>query len=607
MAGGHDQREAVLAYLARAGLTATSGEAREPLAERPQSADADPGGTGRVVVNGAEIPQAADPDVVDETVLAHCAGLDQSDTDNAHRLIAHFGRDIRVLAQEKAKTPSFAVWTGSHWDIGTGNQRAQRIAQRLGKRIEAEATLITPSKRQEAAIEAAREALAKPAAEQTAGDKKIIAAAEKTQGAIDGARSKRREFGISCRNKSRLEAMLACVAPHLMTDPDAFNADPLKVAVKNATLTFGAIEEEEVNPDAERDDAPPETPATVTRRRGTVAARKGHDRADLITELVPVAYDPKATCPGWLDFMGEFQPDDAQRRMVQVGFGIGLLGLTVQRLFFHYGNGANGKSVAMEVICRVLGEAAATLPSSSFFGPSGQAGGASPDIALLHGRRLLRVKELPRGEPLREDLVKELTGGEEMSVRDLYAGYFSFKPIFVAHMSGNDYPEITGTDNGIWRRMAVVLWPKTIPDAEQRDFEDVVGEFMKEASGILNWLIEGARIFLTEGLVIPEQVAKETQKYRDDMDPTSGFVAQCVRPKGDEEVLARDLYRAYSNWAAASAVKPISETRFGRIMGKKFERIPGANARRYVGITLINVPQHPDEGGAYPPGYGGDR
>ena len=597
--------EAVRAILAAAQAQGAAAGLVDPIEpEMPEARE--PVAPGRIRVNNNDIPQALDPDEMDKSVLAFCAGLDQSDTDNAYRLIAHFGRDLLVLAQDKAKHPSFVVWTGTHWDMGTGNQRAQRIAQQLGKRIEAEAALVTPSKRQEALISAASELAAKPAGDQTAADRKAIAAAEKAQGAIEGARNKRREFGISCRNKTRLEAMLACVAPHLMTDPDAFNADPKKVAVKNATLTFSVEEQDEVNPAAERDDSPPDTPPTVTVRRGTMTARHGHDRADLINELVPVAYDPKATCPRWTAFIEEFQPDAQQRRMVQVGFGLGLLGITVQRLFFHYGNGANGKSVAMEVICRVLGEAAVTLPSSSFFGPSGQAGGASPDIALLHGRRLLRVKELPRGEPLREDLVKELTGGEEMSVRDLYAGYFTFKPIFAAHMSGNDYPDITGTDNGIWRRMAVVLWPKTIPDAEQRDFEDVVGEFMAESSGILNWLIEGARIFLTEGLVIPEQVARETQKYRDDMDPTSGFVGQCVRPKGDEEVLARDLYRAYTAWALASAVKPISETRFGRIMGKKFQRLEGAQARRYVGITLINVPQPPGEDGApYPSGYGG--
>ncbi len=35
----------------------------------------------------------------------------------------HFGEDLVVIAQEKAKTPTFGVWTGSHWDFASGGQR----------------------------------------------------------------------------------------------------------------------------------------------------------------------------------------------------------------------------------------------------------------------------------------------------------------------------------------------------------------------------------------------------------------------------------------------------------------------------------------------------
>ncbi len=47
-------------------------------------------------------------------------------------------------------------------------------------------------------------------------------------------------------------------------------------------------------------------------------------------------------------------------------------------------------------------------------GEGGSSGGASPDIVRLYGKRLLRVKELPEGEPLRENLVKELTGAKAL-------------------------------------------------------------------------------------------------------------------------------------------------------------------------------------------------
>lgn len=604
MAGGHDQREAVLAYLARAGLTATSAaapglgpeaeEAREPVAE------------GSIRVNGREIPQAADPEAIEERVTAFCAELHQSDTDNGLRLLAHFGRDIRVLAQEKADKPLFVVWTGTHWDINQGRPRAERLCQRLGERILAEIPFLQPSQKQALLLEAAVALREKPAEELSPADKRTLSEAERIEKGVAGARKQRRDFAISSKNSARLKSMKDCAAPHVITGPDDFNADHFKVAVTNATLKFETFQEEDVNPEAEREDAPDDVPPTIRVKRARVKVLPGHRREDLISEIVPVAYDRRAACPKWLAFLQEFQPDPAVRKLVQVAYGIGLLGLTVQKLFFHYGNGANGKSVAMEVICRVLGEAAVTLPSSSFFGPNGQAGAASPDIARLYGRRLLRVKELPKDEPLKEDLVKELTGGETMTGRDLFAGYFDFQPLFVAHMSGNNYPKITGTDNGIWRRMTVILWPKTLEDARQRDFEEVVLEFMNERAGILNWLIEGALIYLAEGLQIPESVRHETQKYRDEMDQTAAFVAAHIRPQPGNEVTARDLYNAYAAWASGNSVKPISETMFGKNMAKKFTRRDG-RVRMYEDIVLFDPPDFGAGPGDYPADYGGGR
>jgi len=599
----NDNLAAVRAYLERAGMDSAAGEdapepeTREPVDDEPE------GGTKIIRINTLDVPQAGDPETADETVTGFCADLHQSDTDNGIRLIAHFGRNIRVLAQEKAEKPMFVVWTGQHWDINQGRPRAQRLSQRLGERIIGEVPMLNPSKHQAAVLEAAVAIRAKPAEEVSAADKAVLDQAKAIERGVAGARKSRRDFGISSKNSARMKSMLDCAAPHLLTDPDVFNADHLKVAVKNATLTFSTTIEREVNPAAERDDAPAGTPDHIVARRAKLAVAKGHRRDDLISELIPVAYDRRARCPTWLAFLEEYLPDAEVRRMVQVAFGLGLLGVTVQKLFFHYGNGANGKSVCMEVVCRVLGEAAVTLPSSSFFGPTGQAGAASPDIARLYGRRLLRVKELPKGEPLREDLVKELTGGETMTGRDLFAGYFDFRPIFTVHMSGNNYPTITGTDDGIWRRMAVVLWPKTIPVDQRRDFEDVVSEFKPEHPGILNWLIEGVLIYLAEGLTIPETVQRETQKYRDEMDPTAAFVAAHVRPKPGDEVLARDLYQTYVAWAEGSSVKPISETAFGRNMAKKFTREDG-RVRRYVDITLFDPPPPRQHGpGDYPERY----
>ena len=77
------------------------------------------------------------------------------------------------------------------------------------------------------------------------------------------------------------------------------------------------------------------------------------------------------------------------------------------------------------------------------------------------------------------------------------------------------------------RGLLVVEWPVTIPGSEQRDFDVVVGEFMRDASGILNWLIAGALDYLKNGLVVSDETRAMTKDYFDEMDPLARFVRDC--------------------------------------------------------------------------------
>lgn len=553
--------------------------------------------------SGETVAAVAGDSDPDPAVVEFCAEMDHSDTDNGKRLKLHFGDDLLVVAQEKGKTPTFAVWTGSHWDVANGGPKAKAIAQRLGDRIAAEILYIKPNPYEQMVIDQAEEARKKPENERGAMEKKLIAEADKALEA-HGKRVKRRlDHAVTSKNVAKINAMLESLAPHIMRSPDDFNADKWMVAVKNATLRFERTMAKRKNPRHVSLEETPDAPAFIdvcTDFRLKVF--DGHRRKDLITSVVPVAYDPKARCPTWDAFISSKLPDEAVRRLVQVSSGLSMLGITVQYLFFHYGNGANGKSVYMETLCRVLGEAAVTLPSTSIIGEGGSSGSASPDLARLYGKRMLRVKELPEGEDLRENLVKELTGGETVTARDLFSGYMDFEPKFIAMMSGNGYPRISGTDDGIWRRMAVIHWPRQIAKEDRREFQDVIASFEPEYPGILNWLIEGVKIYLREGLVIPEAVVQATQAYRDDMDRTAAFVARCIqRDDQAPPVEGKVLYQAYCDFTIDQGGKPMNNTAFGRDMGKKFEKDRSSGVVLYRGIRLVNVP-HVDRGPEPPQG-----
>ncbi|MCX5478467.1 phage/plasmid primase, P4 family [Kaistia geumhonensis] len=527
---------------------------------------------------------------VDPNLVAECAPLDHSDTDNGLRLRKHFGRDLVVMEQAGAKVPAFVAWTGTHWDVDTGGPAAMRIAQKIGALIALEADHLTATPDEIKAMRRGADAedeLDTLEAKESPTDaekqrirllRALVDDGEAAKAELKKRQIARRKFGVSSKNKARLEAMLACAAPHMLIEPEAFNANHLLVATAECTLAFDRISDPEC-PDPD-----------VTRWLGRCTPIPGHRREDMITKVLPIVYDPAATCPRFDAFLDEFQPDAATRRMLQTWCGLGLLGLTSQHIVFHYGLGANGKSVFMETIMRVMGDLAVGLPAESITGDGARgAGAASPDLARLYGVRCLRVLELAADQPLQEALVKKLTGGERIPVRTLFQGYFEFTPIFTGHMSGNGYPRIDGTDNGIWRRMLVVHWPVTIAEERRENFEDVLARFAPEYAGILNWMIEGAKRYMAEGLVIPEAVKLATKEYRDEMDPIGLFVGDCVSPAAGESVTAREMYQAYVAWSEANAKKAFFETKFGRVMKTRFRRSEGS-PRRYLDCRLHDVP-----------------
>jgi putative DNA primase/helicase len=82
-----------------------------------------------------------------------------------------------------------------------------------------------------------------------------------------------------------------------------------------------------------------------------------HRRTDFITRCCPVAYDSKAKAPKWDAFLRRIFADDvAVIDFVQRAVGYSVTGDTGEQcLFILHGSGANGKSVLLEVLGRMLG------------------------------------------------------------------------------------------------------------------------------------------------------------------------------------------------------------------------------------------------------------
>lgn len=573
-------RERMLAAIAAAPEIIGDAESAAPIPENP--------GSGGPTLDGSDPDDLGPSDAgergTDFAVARDCAALDQSDTDNAKRMIAHFGADLTVVGREASAGGDWLVWGGKHWDFAGGAAGATMLAQRVGGRIALEADHLAATPAEARAIKRAGDFAGDDDGEEA---KAARLAAKEAKAALKARQAARRRFAVSSKNQARVRAMLEMGAPHLRKPAALFNADPYVLVTETHTLRFVR----------ERDLECPDPDAT--RWLARIEAHPGHRREDYATGLAAAPYDPEARCPKFIAFLETCLPALDVRRTVQQYAGTGLLGVLLQRLMFHHGFGANGKSVFLAVVMGVIGKSYGVgLPKESLMGQGERgAGQASPDLVRLFGKRSVRIDELKEGEALREDLVKRLTGGDEIVVRDLFKGYLDFANVATPHMSGNGFPKIDGTDNGIWRRMLVVHWAVTIPPEQRREFDELVADLLTERAGVLNWLIAGALDFLANGLVVAEPVASATAAYREDMDPIGRFAADCVEAKPGQSVQARGMYEAYVSWAKANAIYVRSETKFGLEMKKRFTR-DDKRTRSYLDCALHDVPARPDERGA---------
>jgi putative DNA primase/helicase len=526
-----------------------------------------------------------------EQTLAECLLLDESDTDNALRLTTYFPDTLLVMQASGVSGGDKLIWSGKHWDLDDGEAGGFLIAQQVGDYIQKEAAFVVATEEEERLIATGKtvedeldELKAIPVKARTSDQRKRLREVAYLESAgrraVDDIRRRKEghiNFGVRSKDANRIKAMLECVSPRIRKPIEEFNASALSVATQTHTLVF-------------HQDIDLECPdPTVTRYSSRIEARKGHRQDDYITTLVPVNYDRKAKAPLFEAWIEQMMPDPETRRTLQQFCGVSILGIPLQYFMFHYGEGANGKSVFLEMLVRLLGKSFAVgLPTESIIGGGDRgAGSASPDLIRLFGKRMVRVLELPEGKPLQSELIKKLTGGEMIPVRTLFKGYIDFMPRAKPHMSGNGLPKITDTSNGIWRRMLFVHWPIMIAEEDRRDPEVMVSEFLSEAAGVFNWLCEGARDFLQCGSIyIAPKVRADVMAYRKEMDIVLQFVEDCVEKEEGETVQARDMYMAFKDWCIVNSKNVIFETRFGRDMKRHCQKDDKSRVRKYLDVKL---------------------
>lgn len=312
-------------------------------------------------------------------------------------------------------------------------------------------------------------------------------------------------------------------------------------------------------------------------RNGVIDLRSGdllpHDPVLRLTQQAAVAYDPAARSELWERFIRDVTAGDEDiAEFLQQSFGMALTGdVSDEVLVCHNGAGCNGKSTALEAVGKMMGDYAAVAPPGMF---AARKFDAHPtEIAGLRGKRFVTAVEQEGNRSMRESLIKQMTGGDTIRTRGMREDFWEMQPTWHIHIAYNTAPRLSGTDDGIRRRLRVVPWNasfKGAPDATVK--ERLLAE--ADRPGILNWCIEGLRKRLASGrLYSPEAVMLATEEYIDDEDLIGRFIVERTEAEASVVLELREMLRAFREWIQADGYpKYVVDSYTATALGREFAR-----------------------------------
>ncbi len=260
-------------------------------------------------------------------------------------------------------------------------------------------------------------------------------------------------------------------------------------------------------------------------------------------------------------FMGQLFPDEKLKQYMWESFASMLIGGNTQQTFgFYVGKGANGKSLVVDTLGKIMGEYAKPLPLQLLTSKRAAVGGTNTELLELKGARLAIAQENEKDVVLNEGVFKEMTGGtDKVQCRGLYQAKSTvYVPQFKPILCTNNLPIIQSNDNGTWRRPRVVPFKsrfieKPNPSPES-PFEYKVDYTMGEKLDQWKHVFMGILVkiaYSTQGKVVDcDIVLSASNEYRSSQDQISEFVNEFIEKSDNpKQVLTQsELIEEYRKW-----------------------------------------------------------
>jgi len=292
------------------------------------------------------------------------------------------------------------------------------------------------------------------------------------------------------------------------------------------------------------------------------------------------------------EFMAQLFPEEELRAYMWEHLASTLIGTNREQTFNIYiGGGSNGKSKLIELMSACLGEYKAVLPITAVTQKRAMIGGASPELAVLKGVRYAVMQEPTKGDRINEGILKEITGGDDMTARALFKNTITFVPQFKLVVCTNVLFDIKSNDDGTWRRIRLCPYKSKFCEEPKSDDPEEPYQFLIDKNldvKIKTWVnvfmaMLVKKAFETDGRVRTcAAVTASSNKYRNTQDYLSEFLRDKIRPADEETYIKKtEVYEEFKKWYIIQHGKNIPKgNELYDYMTKKFGKLTSKGWRK---------------------------
>ena len=307
-----------------------------------------------------------------------------------------------------------------------------------------------------------------------------------------------------------------------------------------------------------------------------------HDPALLFTKSTGTDYVPGAAHADWDRALTALPADVLPWVRIRVGQGASGHMPPDDLVLVMYGGGRNGKTSFLMGLAHALGGYYVQMPPEALFGDHSQ----HPTVRMIfRGARIAGLEETPDEGRLNSQQVKMLTSPRNTG-RLMHQDYDP-EGYATTHMSvvdTNHEPAVEATDDGTWRRQALVKWPyrhlppgqrKVLPTDREGDpglRDRIIAGATGQHEAVLAWLAEGARQWYEADRVmppLPARVQADTDAWRSRANLISEFLpghleANTVDCAVEQCVMSIELYQVFARTIRDKGNKTWSERTFNQ-------------------------------------------